>query len=240
MYKEHRILAIIPARGGSKGLPGKNIAPLAGKPLIAWTIQEAAKSRYLDRCIISSESKKILSVARASLGDCPFVRPKEYARDSSPMIECVSHAISWTKKNDIPYDVILVLQPTSPLRTVADIDGAIESFFAKGYKSLVSVCEAEHNPLWSNTLPGDLSMRSFLPEKIRHKQRQALPVYYRLNGALYLAYTDYLVKHKSFFTRDAFAYCMPTERSIDVDSALDLEIAAYLLTKRAEKSRVQR
>lgn len=229
MYKNKKILAIIPARGDSKGLVGKNIKELYGKPLIAWTIQQVKKSRYVDRCIISSDSKAIIEVAQRQGGDAPFVRPKKFATDTAQMIDYVLHAIEWFRANKEPYDIVVVLQPTSPLRAPEHIDQAVELLFTKKAKSIVSVCETDHPPLWSNTLPKNRCMAGFLKPAILNKPRQSLPIFYRLNGALYVSYTDYLIKKKTFFTVKTFAYIMPLEASIDIDTGLDFKIAEALM-----------
>ena len=230
MYKGKKILALIPARGGSKGLPGKNIKPLLGKPLIAWTIEQAKASKYIDRIIVSTDDKEIAAVAKKYGAEVPFMRPKELATDKAKGIDVVFHAMSWFRKNEKnrQYDLIMLLQPTSPLRTAEDIDKAIELLFFKKAKAIVSVCEVDHHPLWVNTLPKNGCMKNFIRKEVLNKNRQDLPTFYRLNGAIYLAYCDYLKKQKSFFGEETFAYIMPRERSIDIDSELDLKLAEIL------------
>lgn len=230
MYKEKSILALIPARGGSKGLPRKNIVPLLGKPLIAWTIEGALSSKYLDGIIVSTDDKEIAQIARKYGAEVPFKRPKHLARDSSKGIDVVLHAINWFEKKGNQYDLLMLLQPTSPLRTVEDIDGSVEYFFAKQGDVVVSVCEAEHNPLWTNTLPDDMCLKKFINLKVSGLNRQELPKYYRLNGSIYLARWEYLKKRKNYFGEYSFAYIMPKEKSIDIDDLFDLKLAEYFLT----------
>jgi N-acylneuraminate cytidylyltransferase/CMP-N,N'-diacetyllegionaminic acid synthase len=236
MYQEKSILALIPARGGSKGLPRKNIRPLSGKPLIAWTIEQSMKSRYLDRVIVNTDDKEITKISKEYGAEVPFIRPKELARDEAKGIDVVLHTIDWLKENDKgkKYDLIMLLQPTSPLRKYEDIDKAIELLFLKEAKAIVSVSEVDHHPLWSNTLPEDKSMRNFIKKEIKNKNRQELPVFYRLNGAIYLAYCDYIKEKKSFIGKDTFAYIMSRERSIDIDDEIDLRLASLLLKERIE------
>ena len=231
MYKGKTILGLIPARGGSKGLPGKNIKPLLGKPLIVWTIEQALASKYLDRVVVSTDDKEIAEISKKYRADIPFIRPKELAEDNAKGIEVVLHAIDWFRENDKrkQYDLIMLLQPTSPLRKSEDIDKAIELLFLKEAKAIVSVCEVDHHPLWANTLPEDGCMKDFIRKEVMNKDRQELPVFYRLNGAIYLAYCDYIKKCRSFIGKDTFAYIMPKRRSADIDSEIDFEFAQILM-----------
>jgi len=231
MYKGRTILGLIPARGGSKGLPRKNIKPLLGKPLIAWTIEQALASKYLDKVVVSTDDKEIAEISKKYGAAVPFMRPKELAEDNAKGIEVVLHAIDWLKKNNKQkqYNLLMLLQPTSPLRSTEDIDKAIEILFLKEAKAIVSVCEADHHPLWANTLPGDGCMKDFIKKEIMNKNRQELPVFYRLNGAIYSAYCDYIKERKSFFGKETFAYIMPKSRSVDIDNEVDLKLAEILV-----------
>ncbi|VVB88561.1 3-deoxy-manno-octulosonate cytidylyltransferase [uncultured archaeon] len=231
MYNGKTIFGLVPARGGSKGLPGKNIRPLLGKPLIAWTIEQALSSKYLDRVIVSTDDEEIAEVSKKYGAKVPFVRPKELASDEAKGIDVVLHAIDWIERNNTPYDLILLLQPTSPNRISKDIDNSIELLFQKNARSIVSVCETEHHPYWSNILPHDSCMKDFIRMETMDKNRQEFPTFYRLNGAIYLAYSDYLKINKSFFGNDTFAYQMPIERSIDIDTEIDFRFAECLLRK---------
>ena len=231
MYKGKTILGLIPARGGSKGLPRKNIKQLLGKLLIAWTIEQALESKYLDRVIVSTEDKEIAEVSKKYGAEVPFIRPKELAMDNAKGIDVVLHAIDWLKKNDKQkqYDLLMLLQPTSPLRATEDIDKTIELLFLKEAKAIVSVCEVDHHPLWTNTLPEDGCMKDFIRKEIMNKNRQELPFYYRLNGAIYLAYCKYITEQKSFIGEKTFAYKMVRGRSIDIDDEIDFELAEILI-----------
>lgn len=230
MYKEKNILGLIPARGGSKGLLRKNIKPLLGKPLIAWTIEQALASKYLDRVVVSTDDKEIAEISIKYGAEVPFVRPKELAENDAKGIDVVLHAIDWFKEDDKQkkYDLIMLLQPTSPLRTTEDIDKAIELLFLKEAKTIVSVCEVDHHPLWENTLHEDGCMKNFIRQEIMNKNRQELPVYYRLNGAIYLAYYNCIKEQKSFFGEKTFAYIMPKVRSVDIDDEIDFKLAEIL------------
>ena len=231
MYKNKRILALIPARGGSKGLPGKNILYFCGKPLISWTITQARESRYLDKVVVSTDDE---ATAKISLeyGACvPFLRPKKLATSTSNMIDVVLHSLDFFSKKNEKYDIIILLQPTSPLRTSEDINKAIELFIKKKASSVISVCRNEHHPCWSVSLTKDLRIEKFLGVGNLYKNRQALPDYYRINGAVYVAHVDYLKQNKEFFGKSTFAYLMPPERSVDIDKEFDFRIASFLRSK---------
>ena len=230
MINGKSVLAIIPARGGSKGLPGKNIKELCGKPLIAWTIEQAKSCDDSDRIVVSTDDEEIAEVAKKYSAEVPFVRPPELASDTATTIDVIFHAINWLKEHeDYRPEYILLLQPTSPLRSGEDINGAIQMLKDKDVRAVVSVCETDHYPWWSNILPADDNMKDFLRPEILNKRRQDLPVFYRLNGAIYLADTDYLREQNSFLGPDTFAYKMSKERSVDVDSDIDFKLAALLL-----------
>jgi N-acylneuraminate cytidylyltransferase/CMP-N,N'-diacetyllegionaminic acid synthase len=232
MYRGKTILGLIPARGGSKGLPRKNLRLLCGKPLIAWSIEQALASKYLDRILVSTDDREIVEISKKYGAEVPFLRPKELASDKARSIDVILHAIDWVENNDKPYDLLMLLQPTSPLRTGEDINKAIELLFEKGAISIVSVCEVNHHPYWSNVLPADGCMKKFIKPKIMHKNRQELPIFYRLNGAIYLAYWNYLKQKKSFFGDKTFAYIMPKNRSIDIDEEIDLILSEVLINKK--------
>src|SRR3989339_1726633 len=161
MYKKKNIIAIIPARAGSKGLPGKNIRLLLGKPLISWTIEHALSSKYIDKVIVSTDDRKIAEISRKCGAAVPFIRPAKLATDKAKGIDVILHAVRWFEKKRNKFDLIMLLQPTSPLRTAGDIEAAIELLFEKKAGAVVSVCETEHHPLWSNILPKDGNMKNF-------------------------------------------------------------------------------
>lgn len=219
-----KILAIIPARGGSKGVPRKNLRELAGKPLIAWTIEEAKKSRHIERVILSSEDDEIIEVAKQYGCEVPFKRPIELAQDDTPGIEPVLHAIEQCPG----YDYVVLLQPTSPLRTVEDIDGCIEKLLSIGGDFCVSVTEPEKSPYWMYTLEND-KMVPLLAQDRLITRRQDLTKCYVLNGAVYVAQVKKLVERKSFLVDDTLAYIMKPEHSLDIDTLVDLKICEGLL-----------
>ncbi len=221
MYNGKTFLAIIPARGGSKRLPRKNILDLAGKPLIAWSIEAGRQSKYIDKVIVTSDDDEILTIAERYRSDT-IKRPDELASDTATSFDAIRHTI----ENVEFYDYTVLLQPTSPLRTAQHINEAIELLMSKNADAVISVAEMNHSPLWSNTLPEDGSMSGFLKEVILGKRSQDLPAYYRLNGAIYICKTDKLLAEESFFLKNnIYAYVMDRESSVDIDEAIDFKLA---------------
>jgi len=223
-----QVLGLIPARGGSKGVPGKNICDVAGKPLIAWTIEAARRATCIDRVVVSTDDATILAVAREWGGETPFVRPPELARDDTPAMEVVLHALDCLP--DV--DWVVLLQPTSPLRTAEDIDAAMTRCREAGAPACVSVTEAHTPPWWMFRLSAEGYLESFLVEGQRPMRRQDAPRLYALNGAVYVARSDWLRQTESFLTADTVAYAMPADRSVDIDTPLDVAIATCLLHQR--------
>jgi CMP-N,N'-diacetyllegionaminic acid synthase len=221
VISEKRVLAVIPARGGSRGVARKNVRDLAGKPLIAWTIEEASRSQHIDRLILSSEDAEIMSIARTYGCEVPFTRPADLARDDTPGVMPVLHALE-----ALPgYDIVVLLQTTSPMRTAADIDGCIEQLVESGAGACVSVTPAERSPYWMFTMDSRGIMEPLLRADSRAHRRQDLPSVYALNGAVYAAKCEWLLEHKTFVTPETVGFVMPQERSLDIDTELDLRIA---------------
>ena len=218
------VLAVIPARGGSKGVPGKNIREVGGKPLIAWSIEAAKGSQFVDRVIVSSDTDYIGEVALAWGCEVPFVREANLAKDETPTIEVVLDAIDRCPG----FDWVLLLQPTSPLRLAIDIDNAIKRCIELEASSCVSVCQATESPYWMFELGiGDL-LHPLMPD-IQVSRRQDLPPVYTLNGAIYFARTDWLRQHRKFISQGTVAYEMSIERSIDLDSEADFHQLKFFM-----------
>lgn len=225
MLNSKTFLVIIPARGGSKRLPRKNVLELAGKPLIVWSIEAGLKSKYIDKVVVTSDDDEILSISKKSGAEI-IKRPDYLANDTAKTFDAIKHTIENMQK----YDYIVLLQPTSPLRNEFHIDEAIELLELKKADAIVSVCEMEHSPLWSNTLPKDDNMNSFLKDEVLNKRSQDLETYYRLNGAIYICKTEKLLSEESFFLKDnIFAYKMDRLNSIDIDEEIDFKIAKSLI-----------
>lgn len=226
MYKGLSVFGFIPARAGSKGLPGKNVRPLAGKPLIVHTIEAARRSGVFDYLLVSTDGDEIIQVARQAGADVPFVRPAGLATDTARGIDVLHHAMSWLEERGKKFDCIMTLQPTSPLRTAEDILAALDLLIERNANAVVSVCEVEHHPWWCNTLPEGGCMKDFLRPGIP-ANRQELPAFYRLNGAIYLARWDFIRERENWFGPGTYAYVMPRERSVDVDGEVDLMMAEF-------------
>lgn len=226
MINENSILAIIPARGGSKGILRKNIRELAGKPLIAWTIEEALKSRYIDRLILSSEDEEIISVAKRWGCEAPFTRPAELARDDTPGIKPVIHALGVLGGS---YEYVVLLQPTSPLRISEDIDKCIELCVRKEAPACVSVSEVTQHPFWMYEIDDNSLMKPYDQKVEVVNRRQELPEVFIINGAVYVSRVDSIIENQSFVTPSTIAYLMPKERSYDIDEEIDLRLCEIVL-----------
>lgn len=226
---DKKILAIIPARGGSKGIPRKNIKMLNEKPLIAYTIEEAKKSIYIDRVIVSTEDSEIAQISKQFGAEIPYLRSEELARDNSPTIDCVIDMVKWLNENEnyMP-DYVCLLQCTSPLRTNKDIDGTIEKALNFNSDGSISVCEAEVNPYWTNIFKEDI-LEYFIDEGKKITRRQDLPNIYRINGAVYVIKTNILLEKKTFETDNMSGYIMSIQKSIDIDSEMDFKFAELIM-----------
>lgn len=221
-------LAVIPARGGSKGVPRKNVRDLNGKPLIAWTIEEAKKSQYISNIILSSEDSEIIKEAKKYGCEVPFIRPMKLAQDDTPGIDPVLHAI-----NQCPgYDYVVLLQPTSPLRKAEDIDGAIQMLLDKGVEYCVSVTEPDKSPYWMYKVDNNGHMEQIIEQDNYAVRRQDLPKVFSLNGAVYVAQIESLKNTKSFLNEETVAFKMPRSRSIDIDTEEDFLWCEWLLSKK--------
>ncbi len=233
------ILALIPARGGSKGVPRKNIRPLLGKPLLAWTIEEAKKSRRISRIVVSTEDREIADVAVKFGAEVPFLRPEELARDESPAMDCVIHALQWLKNNQTYNpDLLLLLEATAPLSTVDDIDNAIEILLSKGNEidAVVGIREVSEHPFWMSTIDEKGFIRDFVKTDREYTRRQDLPPVYMVNGAIYLCKTELLLKERTFTPQRTFGFIMPLERSIDINNEIEFRLAELYLKKRSYES----
>jgi len=226
MKNKPSILAVIPARGGSKRLPRKNVLPLCGKPLISWSIEAAKNSKYIDDIIVTSDDKEILKIAKQH-NIISQKRPTKLASDTATSFDTVKHVLENNKK----YDYFILLQPTSPLRTTKHIDEAIELLLQKKANNVISMCEVEHPVQWNTKLDKNHCLDKFI-KNINTKQSQEQDVHYRLNGAIYIIKTKVFLKEKSFFSKKkSFAYLMSQESSIDIDHQLDFDIAKIVLKR---------
>ncbi len=219
-----KTLAVIPARGGSKGIPRKNIRQIANKPLIVWTIEAALRSSLLDSVIVSTDDQEIAEVARNAGAEVPFLRPAELAQDHSAGIDPLLHAIS-----EVPgFDAVVLLQPTSPLRRTEDIDECLSLAWCYDAPSVVSVTEPEAHPFLTYRLNSDRKLER-LVDALPVNRRQDLPTVYALNGALYYAQTDWVKNSRKLVAQETLGYVMSRLHSVDIDTPLDWKLAELLL-----------
>lgn len=220
------LLALIPARGGSKGIPRKNIRPFCGKPLLQWTIDAALAAPSVDRVVVTTDDPEIAEIALAGGAEVPFLRPPELASDTAPGIAPVLHVLQ-----QLP-DVsdLLLLQPTSPLRRVEDIEAIVALRRQAGNDAIVSVSSSSKHPAWMFSLSTDRVLQPLI-DKSDVACRQQLPPAYALNGALYLASRTFLEREKSFFGAQALGYVMSPEHSVDIDTPLDWQWGEFLMQR---------
>lgn len=226
MYKERRILAVIPARGGSKGIPHKNIINLCGKPLIGYTIEAALGSKYIDYVMVSTDDEEIANVAVKYGAEVPFFRPVELAFDTAKTLDAVLHAVNKLREMNQGFDDLVLLQPTQPLRLSKDIDHAIEYYYNSDCKDLVSICEVNDHPILIRTVE-DGRMKKILNVSSTCR-RQDMPKYYRVNGCIYINKIEKLDENTSF-NDNAVPFIMERSHSVDIDELSDLAIAEFYL-----------
>ncbi len=224
-------IAIIPARSGSKGLPDKNIKPLAGKPLLAYSVEAALQSGVFDVVHVSTDSEKYAEIAREYGADVPFLRSAEASSDTASSWDAVREAIENYSIFGKTFDTFMLLQPTSPLRDAKDIVEAYGCMIQKQANAIVSVCEADHSPLQCNILPADGSLAGFIKNEYMNAPRQMLETYFKLNGAIYLAKTDFFLRSGDIYSDKCYAYIMDRKRSIDIDDQFDFDFAEMLIQK---------
>lgn len=223
------MIAIIPARGGSKGLPGKNIRNLSGKPLIAYTIEAALKAKFITRVILSTDDSEIANVAKKYGAEVPFMRPESLASDTALAVDNYIYTIDrLNREYDFKVDEFIVLQPTSPLRTSNDIDLAIELFEKKEADSVISFCEENHPIKWHKYINEDGLIEPIFEETINNRQKE-VPTYYP-NGAIFIFKLS-LLRFKQYYSKKSYAYIMDRYNSIDIDVITDFEYAEFLLQK---------
>jgi CMP-N,N'-diacetyllegionaminic acid synthase len=231
MYKNKTFLAIIPARGGSKRLPRKNVLDLNGKPLIAWSIEAGRQSKYIDEVMVTTDNDEIKMIAKEYGANVPFIRPAILSNDVATRAEVIRHTVLFYKNNLYKdFDYIIFLQPTSPLRTNQHIDKAIEYMFEKKSDAIVSVCELEHPINWSGTLPKNKNMSKFLNDMAVQSRSQDLEINYRLNGAIYICDAQKFETEGCVFLKEnIFAFEMLQNVSVDIDTKDDFNYAEFLI-----------
>lgn len=225
--------AVITARGGSKGIPRKNVIDIGGKPLIAWSIEAALNSKHFNKVYVTTDDKEIADVSK-KFGAEIINRPEELARDETPSLPVLQHAVSFLEERGEKVDAVTLLQPTSPLRTSEDIDRAVELFIEKEPDSLTSVCEAD-TPYWMIRIK-DSFTEPFMEDGKKFTRRQNLPKVYIYNGAIYITKRAVLMEQNRIAGEKNIAYIMPKERSADIDGPSDIALVGALMKMRNDKS----
>ena len=224
------MIALIPARGGSKGLPGKNIRLLNGKPLIAYAIEAALKAKHIDRVIISTDDEEIARVAVEYGAELPFMRPAELASDTAMAVDNYIYTIDRLEKEGRKtIEAFVVLQPTSPLRIAEDIDGAVELFLKKEADSVISYTKEAHPVVWHKYLDNESRFVDIFDANIKNRQENRVSYY--PNGAVYVFRTS-MIRERQYYTDRSYAYIMPRTRSVDIDFIEDFEYAEFLLSRK--------
>ena len=232
MYNEKKILCIIPARSGSKGIPEKNIKPLCGKPLIAYSIEQALQTDLIDRTIVSTDDEKIAKISRSFGADTPFIRPAQLATDEASTLDVLLHTIEWCKKNEnLCFDIILLLHANAPLRDIVDIRKCIEILVDQNADNVFSVSPASNNPYF-NMVEVKENGQVTLSKEGNVSTRQSAPPVYNMNSSIYAWWNDILVDKKSIFLPKTQIHIMPRERSIDIDEPIDFRIAEMIIKDR--------
>ena len=229
--KKPLIIGVIPARGGSKSVPRKNLAPLNGKPMMAHTIEAAQNSKLLTHYVVSSEDAEIIKVAKQYGAPAPFVRPAEFATDEAPSLPVVQHAVRYYESTEgIKFDYVVLLQATSPLRTGADIDAALEKLIATGADSVISVVRvAHHHPARMRFIENDLLVQLPMGEQKEMTRRQDLPPVYIRNGAIFATKRDMVMEQNSMLGKVSRPYVMPESRSANVDTKFDFLVVEVMM-----------
>lgn len=225
-----KCLALITARGGSKGIERKNVRPLGGRPLIEWTIEAALKSDFVDQILVSTDDEEIAAVSEKAGVRVPFVRPSQLSGNNASHIDTVLHGVAWAEENDrVLYDYVLLLQPTLPFRTHTDIDEAGALIISKKVSSVVGICEVDVHPTLLKQMSEDLTIENYYNESIvKDMRRQDCSATYRINGAIYLCSVDFLKANNSWYSTDTVGHLMPASRSVDIDTEFDLLFANFL------------
>ena len=228
-------IAIIPARSGSKGLVDKNIKLLAGKPLIAYSIAAALETEKFDTVMVSTDSEKYAQIARDYGAEVPFLRSEKTSSDTASSWDAVAEVLEEYHRIGRDFDTFMLLQPTSPLRTPANICSAYEVFERKKAKSVISLCEVDHSPLQCNTLPENLSLEGFIRKETKGKRRQDMQTYYRFNGAIYLSEVGFFLENHDIYREQCFAYIMNKRDSVDIDDEFDFVMAEAILALKGNR-----
>lgn len=234
MINQKKVLAIIPARGGSKGLPGKNIRELNGMPLIAWPIKAALNSKYIDRVVVTTDDSEIAEIALKYGAEVPFMRPAEFARDTSPSSEAILHALRLCIETDGEYDYFVLLEPTSPLTETADVDKALEILVSSEALSIVGTCKVEStHPVYCATIGSDNLLKPYNRDSFaKPVRRQDVDELYYFEGSLYISEVKKYLETGTFYHEFTLPYIVPAWKALEIDTLLDfLKIEAVMRNK---------
>lgn len=238
MIDNHKVVCVIPARGGSKGVPRKNIKLLAGKPLIAYTIEQALESKYIDRTIVSTEDDEIANISRQFGAEVPFLRPEHLAGDQVATVDVLLHAINWLDEMELySFDILVLLHTTTPLRAVEDIDACIEILKDTNADNIFSVTEAHRNPYF-NMVEVDERGKVQLIKQGSFTSRQSAPKVYDMNSSIYVWWKERFKKSVKIFMDNSRIYIMPKQRSVDIDDDIDFKIAEMIMAEKTKNYEV--
>ena len=232
----NKILAIIPARSGSKGLPGKNCKPLLGKPLVTWSIEAARLSPSIDSILLSTDDQKIAEVGEAEGARVPFMRPLDLSSDTASSIDVVMHALDFLEAAGEKYDIVVLLEPTSPQRDSNDIEQALKLLIKTGARAAVGVTQAEgSHPNFIYRMQDDLKLNPFIKKaESQHIRRQDIEPLYFLEGSIYISFVDSLREHQSFYHQNTIGYEVPKWKSLEIDDLDDFIMVEALLRHKRE------
>lgn len=234
MLNNKSFLAIITARGGSKEVPGKNIRIIMGKPLIAWTIDAALKTKYIDRVIVTTDSEEIQNISIKSGADAPFLRPDNISGDNAKQEDAILHAMDYLSHSEGKrYDYLVILTPAHPVRDEVEINSVIEKIVTHPKaKCIVTMIESKASPLICNQIPEDLSLKNFLSEDVKLKNRQELPTYYQPSGSTSVVEWSHFLEKGTIFTDETYAYKTDNKTGHDINSEIDFLLAEELLKEK--------
>ena len=227
----NKILAIIPARSGSKGLPGKNYKTLLGKPLVTWSIEAARLAPSIDSIILSTDDQKIADIGEGAGARIPFIRPLDLSSDTSSSIDVVLHALDFLEATGESYDIVVLLEPTSPQRDSNDIEQALQLLIKTGARAAVGVTQAEgSHPDFIYRMQGDFKLDPFIKKaESRHIRRQDIEPLYLLEGSIYISFVESLREHQSFYHQNTIGYEVPKWKSLEIDDLDDFIMVEALL-----------
>lgn len=233
-----RVLGLIPARGGSKGIPRKNIRLLLGKPLLQYTVEAALASRYLNRVVLSTDDPEIAEVGKQCGVEVPFLRPGELAQDNTPTLPVIQHAVHFLEQNQEPFDAICLLQPTSPMRQASDIDACLELFTSRQADAVVTVLQVpdKFNPHWVYFQDNAGFLRLSTGESEPIPRRQELPPAYHREGTIYVTRRDVIMEQGSLYGRRLYGFPVSPEKSVNIDTLNDWQRAEEMLLRISSKS----